>query len=245
MPDLVLRLRELAPRIEYPPTPDLAGAVRTRLAAEAPRRAFGLRRALVIAFAVLIVAVAAVMAVPQARTAILEWLGLRGVKIERVPTQPTAPVEAELGLGDRVALDEARRRAAYDVLVPDAEGLGEPAVYYSSLVQGGQVGFVYRADGGRVHLLITEFKGSLEDDFIHKSAGPETTIERVEVNGQAGFWLEGEPHEFLYLDQAGQPIMETLRLAGNTLLWTQGELTLRLEGDVTKEEALAVAESMR
>jgi hypothetical protein len=245
MADLELQLRELGAQIEYPPTPDIAGAVRARLAAEPSQRPFGLRRAVVIAVAVLAVAVAAVMAVPQARTAILEWLGLRGVTIERVSTQPTAPAEAELGLGDRVSLDGARSRAAYEVLVPQTDEFGDPGVYYSSLVQGGQVGFVYRSDDGRVVLLITEFRGSLEEDFIHKSAGPETTIERVTVNGEPGFWLEGEPHEFLYLDEAGQPIFETLRLAGNTLLWTQGEVTLRLEGDVTKAEALAVAESMR
>ncbi len=245
MPDLELQLRELGSRIEYPPTPDLAGAIRNRLAAAPSRRAFGLRRVIVVAVAVLAVAVAAVMAVPQARTAILEWLGLRGVTIERVPTQPTAPVEAELGLGERVSLDEARSRAAYDVLVPQADDLGEPEVYYSSLVQSGQVGFVYPSDDGGVRLLITEFRGSLEEDFIHKSTGPETTIERVTVNGEPGFWLEGEPHEFLYLDQAGQPIIETLRLAGNTLLWTQGEITLRLEGDVTKAEAVAIASAMR
>lgn len=244
MPDLELQLRELGARLDYPPTPDIAGAIRARIAAEPVGRAFRFRRVIVIAVAVLAVAVGAVMAVPQARTAVLEWLGLRGVKIERVPTQPTAPVEADLALGDPVSLEEARRRAAFRVLVPEAEGFGDPAVYYSSLVQGGQVGFVYRS-GDEVRLLITEFKGSLEEDFIHKAAGPETTIERVTVTREPGFWLEGEPHEFLYLDETGEPIFETLRLAGNTLLWTRGELTLRLEGDLTKEEALQIAASMR
>lgn len=37
----------------------------------------------------------------------------------------------------------------------------------------------------------------------------------------------------------------TLRLAGSTLLWTHGEQTLRLEGQLSKAEALRVAASMR
>jgi hypothetical protein len=244
MPELELQLRELGARIEFPPTPNLAGAVRGRLAAEPMRHTFALRRTVVIAVAVVAVSVAAVMAVPQARTAILDWLGLRGVTIERVPTQPTAPVAADLRLGDRVSLAEARRRAGYRVLVPRTADLGSPEVYYAAGSSGSQVGFVYRSETG-VHLFITEFKGSLNRDFIEKSAGPETTIERVTVHGEPGFWLEGEPHEFYYVDEHGLPILETVRLAGNTLLWTQGALTLRLEGELTKAEALRIAESTR
>ncbi len=244
MPELELELRELGARIEYPPTPDLAGAVGRRLAGEPVRRGFALKRALVIALAALAVSVAAVLAVPQARTAILEWLGLRGVTIERVPTQPTAPVEADLRLGDRVSLAEARRRAGHRVLVPRAADLGAPEVYYAIGTSGSQVGFVYRSDDG-VRLFITEFRGFLNEDLIRKSAGPETTIERVTVNGEAGFWLEGAPHKFYYVDDQGQPIAETLRLAGNTLLWTRRALTLRLEGDLTKAEALRIARSTR
>jgi hypothetical protein len=33
------------------------------------------------------------------------------------------------------------------------------------------------------------------------------------------------------------------RLAANTLVWQDGDVTLRLEGDLTKEEALRIARS--
>ena len=71
MADLELRLRDLGESIAYPPTPDLARAVRLRLA---ERRLPWWRRrpALAIALAVLAVSVAAVLAVPPARTAV-EW----------------------------------------------------------------------------------------------------------------------------------------------------------------------------
>jgi hypothetical protein len=246
MPELELQLRELGARIAYPETPDLARAVRRRLAAPR-RRAFPARRALVLGFALLAVAIGAVMAVPPARTAILEWLGLRGATIERVPTQPTAPPpeQADLGLGERVTLAEARRRAGFRLLRPRLSGLADPdEIYFSSLTTGGQVGFVDRADG-RVRSLLTEFQGVLNPDFIQKSAGPETTIARVQVIGEPGYWLAGKPHEFVYTDENGQPFFETLRLAGNTLLWEHGDLLFRLEGDLTRAEALRIARSLR
>ena len=245
MSDLERELRELGREVEFPPTPDLATEVRRRIAAEPAPRSFPLRRPLVLGLALLAVAVGATLAVPQARTAILEWLGLRGVTIERTPTQPTAPREAKLGLGERVSLDEAQRRLDFPVLVPSTGGLEEVReVRFDPSVSGGQVGFVYRSDGD-VRALLTQFRASLDEQFIHKAAGPDTEVERVAVKGQTGFWLEGAPHEFFYVTRDGEPRPETLRLAGNTLLWEAGDRTLRLEGDFTKTEALAIARSMR
>ena len=200
-------------------------------------------------FAVLLVAVGAVLAVPQARTAVLEWLGLRGVTIERVETAPTATTDLQdaafqRGLGEPVTLAEARRRARYEVAV--LEALGEPdAVFFYASAPGGQVSFVYRDDAGEIEALVSQFRAGLDDDFIYKSAGPETKVEPVSVDGARAWWLEGAPHEVLYVDESGDPIFEQTRLAANTLLWERGETTVRLEGDFTKEEALRIAESGR
>ncbi len=192
------------------------------------------------------------MAVPAARTAILEFFGLRGVTIERVPTSPvTRTGEREqlpsgtLALGEEVSLAEARRRADYDVIGPPTE-LGEPdAVYFSEFGPGGQVAYLY-GDQRNVRALVIQFSARLEERFIQKAAGPNTRIEPVRVNEGPGWWLEGEPHEFVYVDPATATVRpETLRLATNTLLWEQGERTLRIEGDLTKAEALAIAASMR
>jgi hypothetical protein len=244
VPELERELRGLGLALDFPPTPDLATAVRRRLVEEQPRRGFALRRAVVLSFAVLAVAVGAVMAVPQARTAVLEWLGLRGVSIERTATQPQAPERpADLDLGERVSLAEASDRAPFAVRRSDV--LGEPdEVYVGSRTPAGEVAFVYRGENGAVRALLTQFRGSLERDLIQKSAGPETTIEPVRVDGAPGFWLAGEPHEFVFLDERGEPVFETLRLATNTLVWQAGRETLRLEGDFTKGEALRIAESL-
>ena len=59
------------------------------------------------------------------------------------------------------------------------------------------------------------------------------------------YWLEGTPHQFFYRDSAGNPSPETLRLAGNTLLWEQGAVTFRLEAQVSRDDALRIATSFR
>src|SRR5215207_4469517 len=78
MSELETRLAALD--IEWPETPDVAAAVRQRLAeTDAPRR--GLRRRLAVAVAAFLVALGGVMAVPSARSTVLDWLGLDGVEI--------------------------------------------------------------------------------------------------------------------------------------------------------------------
>jgi hypothetical protein len=67
----------------------------------------------------------------------------------------------------------------------------------------------------------------------------------VTVNGGRGFWLEGAPHQFFYRDPDGSVRPDTLRLAGNTLLWEQGGVTLRLEADLTRDQALRLASTFR
>jgi hypothetical protein len=42
-------------------------------------------------------------------------------------------------------------------------------------------------------------------------------------------------------DPSGRLRDDAARLAGKTLLWEHGELTLRLEGDLSKAEALRIA----
>ena len=254
MAELERELHELGAALDFPPTPDVATAVRRRLAAETrPAPRFARRRALVLAFAVLAVAIGAVMAVPPARTAVLDWLGLRGVRIERTPTSPSAGTttvrglsESGLVLGERVTVAEARRLARYPILLPP-ESLGDPdAVYLDPSAPGGQVSFLYR-DGDEVRLLVSEFRAGIDEEFIQKSAGPATRIEPVSVNGGPGWWLEGEPHEFFFVDPATKQVRpETLRLATNTLLWVSGGRTLRIEGeDLTRDEAVRLAEGFR
>ena len=55
-------------------------------------------------------------------------------------------------------------------------------------------------------------------------------------------WLE-EPHVLAFVDRDGNFRESTARLAGKTLIWQQGDVTLRLEGELSMEEALRIARS--
>jgi hypothetical protein len=243
MPELELALVELGRSIEFPPTPDLASRVRERIAAERPPRRSLLpaRRTLVIALAVAAVAIGALMAVPGTRAAILEFFGIRGVAIERVETLPTVPTKVNLNLGDPVTLERARELADFDVVVPEA--LGDPdEVYFSDFPPGGMVSFVY-GSSEEPRALLTQFRATFEDTFL-KKLEVTTNVEHVGVNDQPGVFLSGPPHVFGYLDSRGQYREETMRLVGNVLLWERRPLTLRLEGDLSLDEALEIARSV-
>jgi hypothetical protein len=241
--DLERELRALGSELAVPPASDLVPAVRARLAAP-PRRAPLLRRPLVIALAALALAVAAAMAVPQARTAILEFLRIQGATVERVPVPPTV-TRVELGLGEPVSLPEARAQLAFVPLVPDFPGLGRPdGVYVDELALGGEIVFLYGTENAP-RLLLSEFRGDLNPELMSKTAGPGTLIEPVTVaEGSPGFWIAGAPHELFYLGPDGEPIRDVVRLAANVLVWERGRLTLRIEGAITKERALELARTL-
>ena len=62
-------------------------------------------------------------------------------------------------------------------------------------------------------------------------------VEPVRVNGGPGLWV---PEGHVVFELGRQP-----RLAGNTLLWEQAGLTLRLEGRLSEAQALKIAASVR
>jgi hypothetical protein len=205
-----------------------------------------------------LLAAAVLVASPGTREAVARRLGLRGVGVELggppPPTVTTRPGERlDLGLGGRVTLEEARRRVGFPVLVPDIAGFRQPAAVFvnENAPPGGRVDLVYRARPGLpaspftdAGLLVTEFQGQPSPLFLKKVAVA-GMVEEVTVGGEPGYWFSGEPHFFTYQDARGAVREERTRLAGNTLIWQRGDLTLRLEGEITKQEALAIAESMR
>jgi hypothetical protein len=271
--DLELALRDLGAHLDFPATPDLAGAVATRLReaptpAREPRRARGplgwlprrpaWRRLALAGLAAVLLAAAVLVVSPGTREAVARRLGLRGVEVRLGGERPASTVTTrpgarlELGLGPRVTLGEARRRVAFHVRVPTAAGFQRPdAVYVNTQPEGGRVDLVYRARPGLppspytdAGLLITQFQGTLTSDFIKKVVGS-GLVEEVRVAGQPGYWFSGEPHFFTYKDRRGETTDEQTRLAGNTLVWQAGPQTLRLEGQLSQQEALRIAESMR
>jgi hypothetical protein len=235
--------------VEWPATPDLAAAVTARLEQPAPaRRAW--RPALAYALAALAAAFAITMAAsPDARSAVLEWLGLKSVEIER--REPTAPpprpgaLGAGLGLGTAVTLAEARREAPF-LSLPAAEGLGRPdAIYVGgesvSLVYGDRPGYTGSTTTGAA-VLVQEFPARVEP-FIEKTVGEAARLERLAVGGDLAYFITGA-HGFAY--QGDEDVrFEEQRLAGNTLLVERADgLLIRVEGEIERERAIAIARSV-
>jgi hypothetical protein len=240
VPELERRLRELP--LDWPPQPELTLAVRAAIAQPPGQRPA--RRALVLALAALVLALAAAFAVPQARTAILRWFGLEHVRVVRVEHLPPTRRLEPSDLGRRTSFVGATREAGFELLVPRKEA---DAVYLASAGTGERVTLVY-GSVERPRLLISEFRGVGVTDFFEKLVTSGTRVERVQVGGSPGLWLSGAPHAVYFGDPARPDLIhaDEPRLAGNTLVWERpGSLTVRIEGELDKDQALALAESLR
>jgi hypothetical protein len=65
------------------------------------------------------------------------------------------------------------------------------------------------------------------------------------IAGQPGYWVTGPLHRFFYRAANGQVNEASVRLAGNVVLWSRGDITLRIESTLSKADALAIAETVR
>jgi hypothetical protein len=238
-------LADLADHIEWPEsaapllelTPRLA---KPRLETSRPRRWVPATAALVVLVALLLVLS------PQAREAVADLLGVAGIEIEFRP-ELEEPVGAGLGLGRQVSLEEAVASVDFPISIPDQ--LGEPEAVY--LFQG-RINMVWRggetlpaAGDSDVGLLYSQFRFDGVGDRLVKSLGPESVVIPTEVAGRSGFWIEGATHVISIEDASGRRVEETLRLAGNVLMWETDEVTHRLETMLGLDEALGIAESVR
>lgn len=236
MSELELRLVALGDEIDFPPTPALSVAVE-RAVALAPARRRRLRP-LALALAIVLVAALGLLALsPGARSAFLELFHLRGATVSRVEELPEVELveRAEL-LGVPVTLAAARRQAGFELA-----DLGEPDEVY--LRGDGLVTFVYGSIE-RPRLLLSQVRGRVWDGFVKKVGARGTSIEEVEIEGERGLFVSGEPHFVMYLDSAFRIQEERAYLAGTTLLWNRGDVLFRLEADVELAEALELARAV-
>ena len=251
MIELEQSLTEAGRRIEWPDDSDLTRSVRAAIGDDSPRR---ITPARVLAYAATLAAL--VMAVsllsfPGVRTAVADFLGIGGVRIDTGGSAPTPA--GELDLGKRMSLSRAREAVAFEVRLPAV--LGPPdSVWLDTGVSGGQVALAYEsspelpaAPGTDLGALVTQFPDAeVADQALKKVTGsqPGTTFEPVTVEGEQGFWVSGEPHVIAYLEPDGDIRNETVRLAGNVLLWESGGVTYRIESTLSKAKAIAIAESL-
>jgi hypothetical protein len=221
MTELERALLELGRELEFPAEPDLRSRVRERIG----RRRFV--RPLVFAVALVVVAFGIALAVPQARSAILDFFHIGSVTIQRVETLPNV-TQGSLtqGLGPVQTRAEAERDAGFSLTLHGTTArrfYSRPGLIAALLCHRGKP------------VLLAEFEGN-QMGLTKKLSTRETHVEAADI-GTFGIWLTGGKH-VIFWDEGR---IETARLAGNVLIWTDEARTFRLEGDLSKDDMLQLA----
>jgi hypothetical protein len=250
MMDLERSLTAVGKRIAWPDDADLTSSLRSAIGDDTPRRVTWARGLAYAATLAALVVALSLVSFPGVRTAVADFLGIGGVRIDTEGSVPT-PAD-EFDLGERMSLSQARNAVAFEVKVPAALGLPD-LVWLDTGVSGGQVALGYEsspdlpaAPGTDLGALVTQFPDAeVSDVALKKATGsqPGTAFEPVTVEGDQGFWVSGEPHVIAYLEPDGDIRNETVRLAGNVLLWESNGVTYRIESTLSLSDVLAIAES--
>jgi hypothetical protein len=257
------RLQMVAREMRYPATPDIAQAVRARIAtvpkgaARSSPQPARLRLALISAALILIV-LAGLMSVPRVRAAVLEFLQIGGIRIlipsaTQTPTPALTPLPTRTLLptptpGDLIALDdlmgettlaEAMETASFELRLPTyPENLGKPDRVFIQDMDGDMLILVWieEENPNKARLILYQ----IAPESWAGTKGEPRVIERTQVNGQPAVWVEG-PHPFTLSD--GNQDFRRL-IVGQALIWEENQVTYRLESYLSLDESIKIAESL-
>ncbi len=228
-----------------------------------PSRALGVAAALV-------VLVTVVLAIEPTRDAVAGWFGIGAVRLEQVDrlvtpdplpspdigslastpgSRPESPGAGGDGAGTDAGGDTgnivAQLAAAEDQLtfpihLPDKSLTGAPQrVTVDPAVTIGLVEITY-SDFTLVE--VASRPGELPP--LTKLMPPGATVRYVSVGAYPALWISGTPHELAYIRPDGSFATDTIRRAGNVLLWEAAGVTHRLEGLLSLERAQSIAATM-
>jgi len=257
------KLSQQASEFAYPPTPDVAGAVNARLKRRAASRSLAMsaRMRLALWLLVGVLAIGSVAAVAwrvlrigtvridlpvQTVMPTLSSVVVIGPSVTPSPiatriTTPITTVRRLLNLEGETTLAEARASVAFTVPLPTYPvDLGPPTLVYHQRLNDGSDMVVLVWAGELRSRAVRMSLHILTDGVLAHKMQPKLVRETT-VNGARAAWVEGE-HFFVL--RGGN--YTTRRLVdGNTLIWARDGITYRLECDLTMEEAVKVAESIR
>ena len=264
------QLQSLSKGLDYPPTPNIAGSVLPRLQAKRlGQRGKGsprfISRRLAWFLTIILILFTSLMFIPPARAAIIEFIQIGVVRIFRAEPTPSvppnqeipstlAPVTATPGLtptpqalipilerlAGEMTLEEAQKAVSYPIQLPAYPAdLGRPDRTFVQEAEGKMTIMVWidpqQPDQVLMSLHIIP-SGSWAIDKFDPAQVQETT-----VNGQRAIWAVG-PYP---LRIRGGDLQFMRLIQGHVLIWTEGELTYRLETDLSLEETIKIAESLQ
>ena len=242
----------LGGRLEWPATPDLAPAITRRRIALARRPWFESRWAMAAAAGDPRAGRACSPTRPAAkrsRTGSTFTRSSRGTLTCRRRRRCRPDRWAQrLGLGGQTTLPEAEQRWHWQVLFPPS--LGPPdEVYLQQPPDGpsrGEVTLVYAHATGNprssgqtgVAVLVTEARGAVDQQFFGKMLGPRHHDGAGDGRRAPGTGSRARRTTSSSSTRTATLAHETLRLATNTLILDDGGTIVRIEGDLTKDQAL-------
>src|SRR5262249_55835736 len=196
------RLLGMNETFPYPPTPDIAAAVRGQLNRRAPPASALPRRRLLWAALILLLIIGGLLAVPQVRAAILEWLQIGSIRI--FVTEPTATstrtgaftpaptptlIPSLHNLASRTTLAEAQKQLGFPIRLPAyPPNLGRPDEVFLQQMGGPYLVLVWfdPAQPGEVKLSLHMFGPGTFADKIKPQV-----IQETRVNVNLAYWTEG------------------------------------------------------
>ncbi len=247
------RLKELTGEFSYPATPPIARKVMARI-----RKPVLPSRKLAWTLVIVLITFMSLMAVPTVRAAVIEFIQIGVVRIfpsnepvNEPVVNPTPPVKSTVpaptsiipflkSIAGETSLEAARLIARYPIALPTYPAdLGEPDRVFVQEAAEAMVILVWTDEENPQQVemslhLIPQYS------WVIKKTNP-TVIQMTTVNGGQAAWTTG-PYPLIVNNG---DIQYTRLIEGHVLIWTQGDLTYRLETDLSMEEAIKIAESLQ
>ncbi len=237
-------VKEKAQSFPYPATPDIAGQVRLHISKSARRPLSRLAWAIT----GLILVAGLILAVPQARASLVELIRAGAVTLivdDSEKSTTTPPDTAELSLleealfanAQKLTLAQTQEQASFELAgLPD---LGKPDAVYFHEVSGlyGQVVVMIWRDEAAPNGVQTLFYQMNAPYYGIKQAA-RNSIRSTRIDGREAFWIEGA-HTFILSGAQEQNLVPR-----DVLIWTRGDITYRLESELTYQQAVQLAESL-
>jgi hypothetical protein len=247
-------LKKAGRDLAYPPTPRLAAQVMARLNKPARPRLISRRWARVLIL--LFILLSALILVPPARAAILDFIQIGVVRIFRIqpapetdgtagPEMPATATPAGslrpsvLDFAGETTLADARAKLPFPILLPAfPPDLGPPNRVYLQNTGSSMLILVWLVPGGSNQIQLA-LQAIAPGGWSVDKSNPRI-VEQTSVNGQPAVWTEGP-----YMVQIRNGDYQMRRLIdGHVLIWTRDTITYRLETDLPLDEAIRIAESL-
>jgi hypothetical protein len=227
--------------IIFPETPSLTARVRSRIERESGARIPAPSWQLVLTgLAAAAVALAFVVGVlSPARDAVADIFDRINIfETDEVPQYLTRDIT-----GTELSFEEVQAAVGFPLLLPD--GASPDRVLLQDFGQVKAAVLFYRHDNGAPYALFETNSQVGKGLAIGKGVTDPGQAQPVSSLAGEAYWLTGL-RIVQYYDVDGAVLQGSVRATEvNTLLWNENGRVFRIEGDLTKDDAIAIADSLR